>query len=151
MIPRTVPEWFISFLVIIAGISIILTGDARLGAYILWLPQVSLSELDWAWGLLLIAIGLVRVGLLTRCVAVSHDVDGVCDGCPFEGQCRVRASRRRMALANAIVLAILCVSLSSGESFLLATVLIALAAALDFFIWSILTPAPQAIWTVRSH
>lgn len=156
LIPRTAPEWFLSIFVVIAGIAIALTGDQRLGAYILWLPAVTVEILIASWAAVLVGIGIARVLTLVGCVCSTRDLDGVCVTCPLFDRCRIRSVRRSLALVDALLLAVLCISLTSGDSFLLAAGFVGLAATFDYLIWAILLPRRRGLkwamtWTPFSR
>lgn len=148
-IHRLCPEWLLALLSIAAGASIGLTGDARLGAYILWQPRMSLLILTLAWCYALFALGSSSGLLLWRCHRRCAASEGVCAACPMAGHCVAQRWRPRLNLAGAILWGTLAISLESGDAFLLAAVMAAIVAAVHFLVFSALSPHVSWIRSFR--
>ncbi len=149
MIPRALPEWGMSALTLIAALALGLTGDQRLGIYLVWIPGISLWVLALGWAAVFAALGVAQALVMLLCYRLGNDRDGVCKTCPIRLSCQMKRWRPRLALCGALLWACLAVTLFSGDTFVLASALAGVLAFGEFCLFSALSSHEPWILSFR--
>lgn len=146
MIPRYLLEFSLAALSMGVACTIFLWGDARLGAYVLWLSWVSLEGLRLVWSAVLFGVGLSQAVIVGVCVHFSGESN--CGTCPrpCTEKRDLRSLRAGVALISAVIWMLASFTFAAGSVRMVALGVAPLLAFFQFVVFTILAHSKVQRW-----